>query len=423
MNQLDLFSWHAGPRIVIICADMATVDLGSLGLEFDALFSDPPYGLTSGGKAKRGFMGLSWDHGVPSAEVWSHLSKHLRPGAHVAAFGGTRTYHRLACAIEDSGLEIRDSIWTWLYGSGWPKPANVSKYIDKKLGHKREVIGENPNARASQARAAHQSTGLQTAGAPITAPASELAQAFEGWHANLKPAVEPLVLARKTLDGTLANNAIKHGLAGLNIDGCRIESEPRPQLILSGNSDHTNHSSGGRKQGGTSKGAPITNLGRWPSNVILTCTCARDDHEPGCPVRVLDEQSGQSKSQDGGKGGRSVNAYGKATERKRRGHNDSGGASRFFYCAKVSRAERAGLKHPTMKPLKLTEYLAKPLLPPATRKRAILIPCSGVCSEVIGAARAGWDVIVGIEQDPEHCRDGAERVKRVLGVEVERVGF
>lgn len=402
-----------------------------LGGQFDAAMGDPPYGLR--------FMGKRWDHGVPSAAVWSALLRHLRPGAAVAMFGGPRTYHRLASTIEDGGAEIRDAIFCWTYSTGWPKPGNVSKSIDKRLGAERPAVGENPNARDARAGTGRQSTGAQTAGAPLTTHGSPEAERFDGYHANLAPAVEPVCLARKPLDGTLADNALRHGLAGLNIDGCRVGDGKSVPASASGAPHRHIYGVRSERLDNTSGFDPTS--GRWPSNLILTCDeaiCGPGDpreiqHAPGCHVWTLNDQTPASMHNPGTcKGGDSkdTHLYGKglrATERPAR--NDAHlGASRFFYCAKVSKAERGPSAHPCMKPVKLTEYLARLLLPPPRadgQPRRILVPFSGSGSEMIGALAAGWDEVVGIEWDagadnpgkrPDYWADVAEyRIAQHLG--------
>jgi site-specific DNA-methyltransferase (adenine-specific) len=389
-------------RATIICADVATVDL-SEHAPFHGVFCDPPYGIK--------FMGREWDHGVPSPEVWAWILTHVVPGANIAAFGGTRTYHRLACALEDSGLEIRDSIGCWMYGTGWPKPADVGKFIDKRLGKKRVTTGPNPNARGNRAGNVTTSVGVQTAGASLTAPASPEAERFDGWHASLKPSWEPLVLARKPLDGTLADNALTHGVAGLNIDACRVGTGERP---LREPAEHINESVNafGRKHGCQATGTTTT--GRWPANTVVVCGCGEELHDSDCPVGVLDAQSGTSTSDNRArvaKGRSGHEIYGVTKDRPRLGHSDSGGASRFFYCAKVSKRERRGLRHPTMKPLQLTEYFARLLLPPPGVSRTLVVPFSGVGSEVLGSLRAGWDHVVGIEQDAGFAASSVQRIR------------
>lgn len=390
---------------------------------FDSLLCDPPYGLK--------FMGNAWDHGVPSAEVWRDLREHLRPGANLMAFGGARTYHRLACAIEDAGFEIRDSIAAWMYGQGWPKPGNVSKYIDKRLGKERKFVSHHPDPRPNNQGRLSQSMGAMTAKPDITSAGSPEAARFDGWHANISPAWEPVILARKPLDDGLANNALEHGLAGLNVAGCRIGTSKRVPGSLS--------CSKGYVYGGDSPGQLDPNrsgndptVGRWPANVVLACEeliCGPGDpreleHKPGCHVYELDQQSAHKMHAPGtssGGDGKPSYIYGHGLKgRTFAVHNDPPGAAKFFYCAKVSARERGVSAHPCMKPIALCTWLARLLLPPPRadgQPRTILIPYSGSGSEMIGALAAGWDRVIGIEWDdasenpgkrPDYWADVAE---------------
>ena len=182
----------------------------------DAIVTDPPYGLT--------FMGKEWDRGVPGVEFWREAYRVAKPGAHLLAFGGTRTYHRQTCAIEDAGWEIRDCIM-WVYGSGFPKSLDVSKAIDKAAGAEREVVGVSPHFCTGRKQDNFGVAGDGITGQrdrSITAPATRAAQQWSGWGTALKPAVEPIVLARKPLQGTVAANVLRHGTGAINVDGCRI---------------------------------------------------------------------------------------------------------------------------------------------------------------------------------------------------------
>lgn len=183
----------------------------------DAIVSDPPYGLA--------FMGKAWDHGVPGPEFWREAFRVAKPGAHLVAFGGTRTYHRLTCAIEDAGWEIRDCL-SWLYGSGFPKSLDVSKAMDKAAGAEREVVGAavrpDGSVRVNTEKRAGTSFNSGSNDKCITAPATALAREWQGWGTALKPAWEPIILARKPLTGTVASNVAQHGTGALNVDGSRI---------------------------------------------------------------------------------------------------------------------------------------------------------------------------------------------------------
>jgi site-specific DNA-methyltransferase (adenine-specific) len=294
----------------------------------DSIVCDPPYEL--------GFMGKSWDSsGIAySVELWKECLRVLKPGGHLLAFGGTRTWHRLAVAIEDAGFEIRDNI-AWLYGSGFPKSHNISKAIDKAAGVEREIIGRNPNSREN----ATKDNTLYESGTVgktdfITQAATDDAKAWDGWGTALKPAHEPIVVARKPLIGTVAENVLEYGVGGLNIDASRIATD---EVI-------TNHSRS--EQASISKGkfgdsvaqethqTPGQILGRWPANIIL------DEYT----AQLLDEQSGTltSGALKSGRAVRDVNVNFKRglDFQDYESKSNSGGASRFFYVAKASKKDR-----------------------------------------------------------------------------------
>lgn len=349
----------------------------------DAIVTDPPYSL--------GFMGKAWDKtGIAfSVGLWRAALRVLKPGGHLLSFGGTRTYHRLTCAIEDAGFEIRDSL-LWLYGTGFPKSLNIGD-------------------------------GIGTA---------------------LKPAYEPIVLARKPLDGTVAANVLKWGTGGLNIDGGRIDGTPR-----------TTHADGNHKGQGTAIGAVALEpghisagaQGRWPANVML-------DEEAAAQ---LDEQSGERKVSGAARNGKPATAArtGGVTDYAMRVgngalHADSGGASRFFYVAKASRKEReagcealplksagettdredgsAGLNspragagrtsgarnhHPTVKPVQLMRYLVKLVTPP---NGLVLDPFAGSGSTGIACVKEGKRFI-GIELEPDYIDIAQARIAHAIG--------
>ena len=318
--------------------DCCTVLVGLDEASFDACFCDPPYGLN--------FMGKSWDGVVPDKKVWSAVLRVLKPGAMLLAFGGTRTWHRLACAIEDAGFEIRDTLM-WLYGSGFPKSHDISKAIDKAAGAERKIIETYIARGFSETSPTKDGRNQWAAGEVInkvgvrSAPATDLSRRWSGYGTALKPAWEPIILAIKPLDGTFAQNAEKHGVAGLNVDGGRIPAEPRkidnyPSIGSQGCISRGH--GGGEGHAGESYTTHIEQKGRWPANVLL-------DEEA---AEMLDEQSGQSKSQ-GGRSGH-TGAYGGGYKReyydgKKPGFNDFGGASRFFYTSKADNLEREnGLK-------------------------------------------------------------------------------
>lgn len=217
----------------ILCGDNREVLRGYSENYFDAVVTDPPYGLD--------FMGKEWDRGVPGVAFWEGILRVAKPGSYLVAFGGTRSWHRLAVAIEDAGWEIRDTL-AWLYGQGFPKSLDVSKALDAEAGVERPIVGTKTVTRIlnpEDVRVFNYATGLKGRGGeiPVTGPATEAAKIWEGWGTALKPAFEPIILARKPLIGTVAKNILSHGTGALNIDGSRIGSE------------------GGE--------------GRWPANVLL----------------------------------------------------------------------------------------------------------------------------------------------------------
>lgn len=362
-----------------------------------------------------GFMGKKWDAFVPQPQFWKEVYRVLKPGGYVLAFFGTRTYDWGTLAIRLGGFEIRDCI-QWIYGSGFPKSHDVSKAIDKAAGAEREVVGayqcpdgmprnyEEHVGSDGEIPYGHNKGGAR----PITAPATEAAKQWQGYGTALKPACELVCVARKPLDGTVANNALTHGCGAINLDGCRIEPSEGDDPRLGGKGTWSSSKMAKNVYEGGYAGIDVGSspLGRFPANVIL-------DEEAG---RVLDEQSGVSKSS--GKGGKSergsklVEEYwgegggGFKVGRSTVAHSDTGGASRFFYCAKASKADRnygcddlqekdpacvtdfrPSLKespenwtngtenaymrttpkknnHPTVKPIKLMRYLVRLVKPP-----------------------------------------------------------
>jgi DNA modification methylase len=290
----------------------------------DSIVCDPPYEL--------GFMGKSWDSsGIAySVELWRECLRVLKPGGHLLAFGGTRTWHRLAVAIEDAGFEIRDNI-AWLYGSGFPKSHNISLGIDKKLGLQ-DNRGSAINVGGKGERADIE-TSVSSANGKLQ-PAykefkSDEAKKWEGWGTALKPAHEPIVVARKPVEGTVAENVLTYGTGALNIDATRVGTE-----VISVHNAPKGTFAGGDAERGSDTDSYRQHEGRWPANIIL------DEYT----AELLDEQSGTSKSNSGGRStGRNFgqemdNSFSK--DRARTGHTDSGGASRFFYVAKASKRDR-----------------------------------------------------------------------------------
>lgn len=389
----------------------------------DAVITDPPYGLS--------FMNKHWDYDVPSIEIWKEALRVLKPGGHLLSFGGTRTYHRMVVNIEDAGFEIRDQI-QWIYGSGFPKSLDISKAIDKAAGAEREVAGEMVRFDGKPAGKIKQMNGGSFASNPdkkggivgVTKPATDAAKQWSGWGTALKPANEPIVLARKPLsEKTVAANVLKWGTGGLNIDATRVGTE-NVQYIKKGGGGAAFH---GQTEKPRLSGST---QGRFPANLIL-------DEAAG---EMLDRQSGTSKG-TGKRTTKKQNSMGFQGGEKPYddfSYPDTGGASRFFYCAKASKSERnRGLEgmperrggaeqfdsrwkdgigeermpintnhHPTVKPLSLMEYLVKLITPP---NGIVLDPFMGSGTTGLAAKNLSFR-FVGIERDEEYFKIAEKRI-------------
>lgn len=318
----------------------------------DSIVCDPPYEL--------GFMGKSWDSsGIAySVELWQECLRVLKPGGHLLAFSGSRTYHRMTVAIEDAGFEIRDMV-AWISNKTFPKSHNISKAIDRAAGAERKVVGINQNVvRASKVVGGSDFGGFSKANPEITEASTPEAKQWEGWGTGLKPTVEPIVMARKPVEGTIAENVLTYGVGGLNIDATRIGTE----TITINTFDN------GAKPFGNAVGEPYTSKqseGRWPANLVIDEATAEE----------LDEQSGITKSGKPGiraSNGFNANSFGSGMGIKAGQANgeygDKGGASRFFYVARASKQDRnEGLdiinNHPTVKPTALMQYLIRLVTP------------------------------------------------------------
>ena len=405
----------------------------------DSVVTDPPYGLS--------FMNKKWDHQVPSVDFWKEVYRVLKPGGHVLSFGGTRTYHRMTVNIEDAGFEIRDQIM-WLYGSGFPKSHNIGKSVDKINGLK---IPKN-NMRVVNSVGIDNYDGTGT-GRRYDSVDYKSKNEWEGWGTALKPANEPICVARKPLsEKTIVDNVLRWGTGGINIDGCRIATDDF--IGRKGNENDLGvgilAQYDGRKTSPTKKIFDMKSNpeGRFPANIIF-------DEEAGA---ALDEQSGILQS---GKmlAGQKTKGYdgpcmGKhpARETTTDTYGDKGGASRFFYCAKVSKKERnMGLDdfeakqpeglghgldricsiceapqlkpcdcednkwvlkakkntHPTVKPISLMAYLCRLITPP---NGIVLDPFMGSGSTGIAAKLEGFDFI-GMEMDEDYFKIANTRVE------------
>ena len=430
------------------------------GSSVDSVVTDPPYGLE--------FMGKEWDKlqrkiwrggnkypdgadkftgtrpayiGGTEVQEWHYqwakeCLRVLKPGGHLLSFGGTRTYHRMACAVEDAGFEIRDCIF-WVYGSGFPKSLNIGKAVDKLQGNEREVIGTSKGKGYSsiQEKNIEQNNRPYVAGLPYLRADRNLTKGnspWEGWGTSLKPAVEPIVLARKPLsEKNVAENVLKWRTGGINIDGCRVATTDVYSYKKCGGSSF----SVGRGVDGTREyPAEIHNLGRFPANLI---------HDGSEEVVGMFPQSQGMASQTDTKDTPS-NYFGLDKHAGWRfGRGDNGSAARFFYCAKASKAERnMGLEglpaldphttyagdacalltmgntptnyrdkvknnHPTVKPVALMRYLCRLITPP---NGTVLDPFMGSGSTGIAAKMEGFNFI-GIEKDQEYFKIAEARIK------------
>lgn len=379
----------------------------------DSCVTDPPYGLS--------FMGKSWDYDVPQKEIWQEVLRVLKPGGHLLAFFGSRTYHRGVVQIEDAGFEVRDQIM-WLYGSGFPKSHNIGKAIDAAAGATRQAVGKrkHPTLKDTSkieesANAAH---GYNTWKREwdLTAPATDEAAQWEGWGTALKPAHEPIVVARKPITQTVAKNVLEYGTGALNIDGCRVgfQSEDDKKSAFPGGK-LTSHGAGSLAGPGSAQDADRSTfdakrnvLGRWPANVI------HDGSDEVVSVFPDTGKSGVAVQKNGGgqKIGGKSGIYGGSNGLLREdvGYNDSGSAARFFYSAKASKADRGeGNNHPTVKPTELMKYLCRLVTP---KGGIVLDPFMGSGSTGKAALQEGFKFI-GIEMSKEYFEIAKNRVVEV----------
>jgi site-specific DNA-methyltransferase (adenine-specific) len=333
-------------------------------------------------------MGKRWDYDVPSVEIWAECLRVLKPGGHLLAFAGTRTQHRMAVRIEDAGFEIRDMI-AWVYGSGFPKSLDVSKAIDKAAGAEREVVGSKVTGRALGGSNWREGDAGGQEVVPITAPATPEAQQWAGWGTALKPALEPITVARKPLTGTVAANVLEHGTGALNVDGCRVTAAAGDEPLK------WEHGRGMGFHGAEDRGpcAAGTSPGRWPANLIHDGSDEVVGLFPAQDGRVGMRQHGSGTNSVYGKFDRTEMSIGNG------GVNDTGSAARFFYTAKASKADRGeGNTHPTVKPLDLMAYLCRLVTPPGG---VVLDPFMGSGTTIKAAIGEGFHAI-GIERDPAY---------------------
>jgi len=390
----------------------------------DSVVTDPPYGLRtikhrdvmsclaawSNGQpwkpSGKGFMNKSWDAWVPPPELWQEVLRVLKPGGHALVFAGARTQDLMGIALRMAGFEIRDTL-QWIYGSGFPKSHNVSLSIDKKLGHGNRGRAI-PTVGKYQASDPQQSNPLTANPVDEYQARSEEGERWRGWGTALKPAYEPIILARKPLEGTVAHNVLTHGVGALNIDATRI-------ALREGESTYVTPiaNSGGWKNSSAKTGSVNRDCekGRWPANILL-------DEEA---ANMLDEQSGDLPSGRAGSGSRawgigegqissSEDGVGWKSHGSE-GYNDRGGASRFFYVKKANKKERnagvdGGNAHPTVKPLELMGYLCAMITPEGG---TVLDPFAGSGSTLAAAASIGFEFI-GIDCEEEYVEIAQQRV-------------
>jgi site-specific DNA-methyltransferase (adenine-specific) len=410
--------------------EMAKLEANSV----DAVVCDPPYGLF--------FMGKNWDHGIPGIHFWQEALRVAKPGAHLLAFGGTRTSHRLACAIEDAGWEIRDCIM-WVYGSGFPKSLNIGKAVDQLQGTKRKSVGivtgmgkQNPEWNGTAKGRKENSFKSQYEATKGNSP-------WEGYGTALKPSHEPIILARKPLEGTVAQNVLKWGTGGINIDGCRIEANDsqlaeKYASIKNNNTPRENKIYGKDGTPRSEGNVEPHSLGRFPSNFI---------HDGSEQVVELFPESNTKRNEKPSncKVEGVISFDSMRGNRPARGYNGTGSAARFFYCAKSSKQDReegcedlpdqvlamsggaaaaargeeydngdSGMNqtkirknnHPTVKPLELMKYLCRLITPP---HGIILDPFMGSGSTGKAALQEGFSFI-GIELEAEYVKIAKARI-------------
>jgi site-specific DNA-methyltransferase (adenine-specific) len=378
----------------------------------DAIVTDPPYGLA--------FMGKKWDYDVPSEEIWRECLRVLKPGGHLLAFAGTRTQHRMAVRIEDAGFEIRDMI-AWVYGSGFPKSHDISKAIDKAAGAERE---DDPHQkRKTKQRNAlsdgcaavicgvcNKSRNGTSCKCPLPAPATEAARQWQGWGTALKPALEPITVARKPFTGTVAANVLQWGTGGVNVDGCRvgyINDNDKEKAGFHGRSaEAAANSNFGQLKTGFAESEDFNHrAGRFPANLIQDGSDEVVGMFPQSEGKV-----GMTKHSSG-----TNTKYGKFTRSEKSlvndGIADSGSAARFFYCAKASKADRGdGNHHPTVKPTDLMRYLCRLVTPP---NGTVLDPFMGSGSTGKAAILEGLQFI-GIDMTPEYVDIARARIEHAV---------
>ena len=417
-----------------------------------SIVTDPPYGLSKEPDIvevltnwlnneeyihnSKGFMNVAWDSFVPNPSIWKEAYRVLKPGGYLLCFASTRTYDLMCISLRLAGFEIRDQI-DYIYGSGFPKSMDISKQIDKQFGAEREIVGEGkyfnrqPNGLAScnvtgfssEIGKRHGSNGY------ITEPSAEEAKQFNGYGTNLKPAHEPIIVARKPLsEKTIVDNVLKWNTGGINIDDCRVESSEEDKIMMdkkASKNPTTNYSNKDDKIYGKyalDKASPANQIGRFPANIIM-------DEEAG---KLLDNQSGirpSGKANGNAEVGIATNGQGVPPLRRGKliSRDDTGGASRFFkqcnyddsdyefinfmYCAKASKKERGeGNNHPCVKPLSLIKYLVTLVTPP---NGICLDLFEGSGTHAVSCEELGFDYI-GFELNKEYYDIAEKRLSNNL---------
>lgn len=422
----------------------------------DSIVTDPPYELN--------FMNKGWDNAGVSfnKDTWKKCYEVLKPGGYLLAFGGSRTFHRIACAIEDAGFEIRDCIM-WLYGSGFPKSMNLGLAIDKKNGVESKVVGTGKSG--STSKAFNLSDQQREAGTGILAGEYHIKEAlnqWNGWGTCLKPAFEPIIVARKPFKGSLVDNVLEYGVGGLNIDACRVEYEKSTNpatnpLYRQQNADKYKQVKGGEVSKGavswTSGKNGVNEQGRFPANVILTYD--ETDFDEVCGGFPYTKSTGGSGEKSIQSASATFQNFSGNKKEQKAGSNlgglgDEGSAARYFYCAKASKKDRDegldefeeqrklgyGYKnkidptsrtnegmfkeretqrkniHPTVKPTSLMQYLIRLVTP---KGGTVLDPFmgSGSTGKAVAYENKERDAnysFIGVELNEEYCDIAEARI-------------
>ena len=385
----------------VLCGDCVGILRSFPDNSIDSIVCDPPYGI--------GFMDKDWDHSVPTEEWAKECFRVLKHGGHIVAFGATRAIHRMVCALEDEGFEIRDMI-NWLYFSGFPKSMDISKQIDKMKGVEREVLGKRTDGRYKHSfqetnnqmgKLNPKKSNVDKIGL-ITKPATEEAQYWSGWGTALKPACEPAILCRKPIEKGLnvSENVLKWGTGAINIDACRFGygdpcwvGNQEPAMPHGRIRDKRGHFESHKDQGHEMIEPPQYNdLGRWPANIYQCAKPSRSERETG-----LDEFKGKTSAQ--------------ITNRKE--------GSAGLKNARAGRTAQGELKnfHPTVKPTKLMAWLCRLLTP---KGGIVLDTFLGSGTTGVSASMEGFKFI-GTEMNPEYCDIALQRIKHATGHDIIKV--